>query len=343
MDADGKIFGHWPVPPSVGLPEFVLGFPFGPSDMIIRREWIFKVDLFDKSYVHFSEDLDIYCRLALEGCQFGGLTQALNYRRYYAGRIITQAFERANAAVRALETVFADPRCPADILALRNQALGKTYLIWSHEAFLNNQTELGQEYIRKALELDPSFLENKADKLFEFIVMRGVQDAHKNDELIPRLFSQLPPELNGLQSSRDQILGRIYLVRCICEVTWNYESMDNNYFSKAAQLGAQLNKHLLGFLTFHMMNFEAEFGLDTTITSFERLTRSLAFAGRATPYFRWMMGGFLINKAHKDYRDGKYANVPSTVVKAILNNPSYLINRGVASIFVRSLIRAQSG
>jgi hypothetical protein len=91
------------------------------------------------------------------------------------------------------------------------------------------------------------------------------------------------------------------------------------------------------------MNFEAEFGLDMTIASFERLTRSLAFAGRANLYFRWMMGGFLINKAHKDYRDGKYVNVPSTVVKAILNNPSYLINRGVASIFVRSLIRAQSG
>ena len=69
------------VPTALSLADLVLGFPFCPSDMVLRRAWAFAVDLFDESYVHFSEDLDINCRLALAGCRFGGIDRCLNCSR----------------------------------------------------------------------------------------------------------------------------------------------------------------------------------------------------------------------------------------------------------------------
>lgn len=37
----------WRPPLNVGLMDLVLGFPFSPSDMEVRREWAFQVGLFE--------------------------------------------------------------------------------------------------------------------------------------------------------------------------------------------------------------------------------------------------------------------------------------------------------
>ena len=74
----------WTPPLSVSLKDLVLGFPFSPSDTVVRREWAFKVGLFNPQ-VGTAEDTDFPCRLALDGCQFAGIDRALNYRRYHSG------------------------------------------------------------------------------------------------------------------------------------------------------------------------------------------------------------------------------------------------------------------
>lgn len=109
------------VPTTLSLADLVLGFPFCPSDMVLRREWAFAVDLFDESYVHFSEDLDINCRLALAGCRFGGIDRCLNYRRFHADRVIRNTRQRLEGSIHALDKTFADPRTPPEV-----QALGKS-------------------------------------------------------------------------------------------------------------------------------------------------------------------------------------------------------------------------
>ena len=50
-------------PMTVALPDLVQGFPFTPSDMVIRRCWLDKVGGFDGSLRNYSEDLDINCKL----------------------------------------------------------------------------------------------------------------------------------------------------------------------------------------------------------------------------------------------------------------------------------------
>ena len=81
INQGGEILTLWRPVTTATFADMVCGFPFAPSDMVIRREWAFRVNLFDESYVAMSEDLDINCRLGLAGCRFVGIDQPLNYRR----------------------------------------------------------------------------------------------------------------------------------------------------------------------------------------------------------------------------------------------------------------------
>ncbi|MFZ2096175.1 MAG: glycosyltransferase family A protein, partial [Anaerolineales bacterium] len=78
----------WRPPLQVSLSDLVQGFPFGPSDMVVKRDWMFRVGLFNVNHTYVGEDLDINCRLALAGCTFLSVDKALNYRRYYSGRVL---------------------------------------------------------------------------------------------------------------------------------------------------------------------------------------------------------------------------------------------------------------
>jgi glycosyltransferase involved in cell wall biosynthesis len=97
-------------PQAVGLPNFVLGFPFAPSDMVVRREWAFKVKLFNEEHRYGAEDIDFPARLALAGGRFARIDRALNYRRHHSGRIWSNIRQRIEDARRALDYILSDPR-----------------------------------------------------------------------------------------------------------------------------------------------------------------------------------------------------------------------------------------
>ena len=142
-------------PLTVTLSDFVLGYPFAPSEMVIRREALFDTGLFNDSYVYFGEDGDMYCRLALAGYKFAGVDRALSYRRRHSGRTIRNFDFGVREELRWLENVFADFRCPADVLTLRDKAFSNKFLLYGCLAFGQNETSLAQGYFREAVRLDP--------------------------------------------------------------------------------------------------------------------------------------------------------------------------------------------
>ncbi len=63
----------WRPPMSVSLGDLVAGFPFGPSDMLVKRDLALRIKMFDEYYVYVGEDLDFNCRLALAGAKFASV------------------------------------------------------------------------------------------------------------------------------------------------------------------------------------------------------------------------------------------------------------------------------
>ncbi|HMN29575.1 MAG TPA: glycosyltransferase family 2 protein, partial [Caldilineaceae bacterium] len=322
----------------VGLAELVQGFPFSPSDMVLRREWAFAVNLFDVRHTYVGEDLDINCRLALAGCQFASVDRALNYRRYHSRRALKNLRSCVDDTIRPLTATFSDQRCPPAVLAIKNQALAMHYLLWSFIACSQDETGLGQEYCRQAIQLHPSFLAGNPSELLSILLSFCIVDESLDHALLlGRILDQLRPEVNWTPAQLKWAVGRGYLLRGSRALLWGRDEDGKAHFARAATLGAQIDRRFLGQLTAQWLDYETEFGSDAVRQVVPKILPELEkFGGRAT--LRWLKGHYLVNQAFRSYRAGHYTSVPKEVLGAFANNPHYLTNRGVLSILCRSLL-----
>lgn len=330
----------WRPPTTVTLADLVRGFPFSPSDMVMRREWAFRVNLFDVRHTYVGEDLDINCRLALEGCLFGGVDRALNYRRFHSGRVIKNLRSGVDDTIRPLKAVFADPRCPPEVLALQDEALANHYLLWSMIAFMQDETAIGQEFFSQAAERVPSILELNFSRLVATMISSSILDENENHEqVLRRMFDQLPAEAVGAQSQYEWAVGRGYLLKGTRAIFWNRPEDATQHFAQAAKQGAKCDEAYLGQVTQQLLNYEAEFDFRATQNVIQALAQHLSRLGEGRSVRR-LNANYSINRAFHNYRIGEYTQVPGTVVHAISSDPRFLANRGVLAILVRSLRNA---
>jgi glycosyltransferase involved in cell wall biosynthesis len=328
----------WRPPPVATLSDLLLGFPFSPSDMVLRREWLFRVDLFDEAYRFFGEDLDINCRLALAGCQFANVGRALNYRRYHSGREIEDIRTAQEIEMRPLYAAFSDPRCPASATALQDLALSNRLLGWSFVAFDQGETELGQAYCRDAVRLNPSLLQGEPCPLLLSLLSECIVDESRDHEQVwDRIAAQFPPELAFLKRSRPWAVATGFLKRGARATIWDRPEDGRVHFDQAAQRNASLDESFLGELTQQLLDYEAEFGIEAAQRALQGLVPHLRrIGGRSS--VRWLNGCLSINRAFLHYRSGRYRQVPGMALRAIANDPGYAVNRGLLSILVRSSV-----
>lgn len=319
------------------LADVVLGFPFAPSDMVLRREWAVRVDYFDESYVAMSEDLDINCRLALAGCPMAGIDRALNYRRYYPNRAIRNVPQRLAGAEKALAALFINPACPPEILALRNQALGGAYLVWAYEAFVAGLTPLAQATLQKAGALQPELLANTAQPFLNFLVNRSIQDGGDHAHALQLVLDQLPPELARLKGQAAWLVGQADLHAGLRELLWDRAIRGELYLRRAAHHKQHVDQPLLRLLVDQLMNVSAERGPRETAAALQRLVHGLRLVATRSE-IRWLEGCYWLNYGLRSFQAGEYPTARQGILYAFRKAPAYLGNRGAWSTLVRSMI-----
>jgi len=82
----------------------VLGFPFAPSDTVLKREWALREEIWDDSFMTQGEEvifnggeIVFYGRLYLAGCKFGRVDKILNYRRHHPQRVLSDLDKRCQS------------------------------------------------------------------------------------------------------------------------------------------------------------------------------------------------------------------------------------------------------
>ncbi len=327
----------WRPPKTVGLNDFIQGFPFSPSDMVIRREWAFKVGLFDAGYRSGGEDLDFPCRLALAGCQFAGVDRALNYRRFHAGRRKKNLANRLNDYENALNRVFNTPNCPAETLPLRDTAFANYTLEVAYLALAQTERELGQKTLRRAVQLKPSLRRGNPSPLMKFFLANSIADENEDHQkILHTVLAQLPPEIKGLNEQYNWAAGRGYLLKGARAILWDRPEAGRAHFKQAAAQKALPDESFLQYLAAQLNSYQLEFGPAATAEKLRALSAQLKAVGyRAAA--RKLSGIYLINRAFKNYQSGNYRQVPGSVWAAVAQQPSYLANRGALSILVRSV------
>lgn len=329
----------WIAPQHVQFSDFVLGYPFAPSDIVVRRDWLFKIGLLHEQNNLYGEDLNTNCRLALEGCKFGYVERMLNYRRNHPSRFRNNLSASLAEVFQNLDLVFNDPRCPPDVVALRNKAFAYNYSVWTYWAFAQEETELGINFLRMAAQCNPAILKNDGYSLMYFLMWSCVTDERGDlSDAMDKIFKQIPDDFSYVRSKFSWALGRALMIRGFEDVMWNREREGRTLFEHAIKLDAVIDHSFLDFVVYQLLGYEIEFGSDKVLALVERLKPYLnKVSDRSGDKLE---ASYLVNGAFQQYRNGKFKDVPRTVIRAWMRNPSYLANRGVLSIFVRSMLRA---
>ena len=251
----------WCPPREMTLADLVLGFPLAPSDVVLRRKWALELDLLKGSQSWCGGEIVHYGGLFLAGCKYAYIERALNYRRYHSGRTIKDLSGGCEAEIYAQDKIFADSRCPAEVLALRDVAHKNTYLIWAYRALAQEETALGQKFLREAVRGNPLILEGMLCEMVGFFLICSIDDENQDHEaLLKRIFAQLPLEMAHLPKQYDWAVARGYLLKGVRAIIWDRPEDGRRYLEQTARLGVQFDESLVSQLTRDLLNYGTEFG-----------------------------------------------------------------------------------
>jgi glycosyltransferase involved in cell wall biosynthesis len=212
-------------PANLQLKDWVLGYPVSPSDVVLKREWALRDDIWDDSFAKQAEhvifnggEIVFGGRLALAGCKFGGVPRALNYRRHHPYRIQKYLAERCQTELSCQEIIFSDPRCPIDVRALQNLAFSKIYIMYAYVAYIQEEFDLARQFLKQAMNLDPGFFVDGAsckflDTWLMWISAGTVDYARGHEEILKLVFENFPMELEFLKRKYDWTVAQSYLLK----------------------------------------------------------------------------------------------------------------------------------
>lgn len=327
----------WRPPLRVTLYDLVQGFPFGPSDMVAKREWMFRVGLFDVCHTYVGEDLDINCRLALAGCTFLSVDKALNYRRYYSGRLLKNLRSCIEDTIRPLDRTFADPNCPSDVFSIRDIAYSKHYVLWSIIAILQGEIDLGQEILLKASRCDQTLLTGNPCRFVDIVVSWcTMDDSADHEKLIIEVLNNLPTEFAQLANARDWAVSRGFFIKGVRDIIWGRYNDGQNYLRALTNKDFHLDDRTLNSLISQLQNFGHEFDEETSEFALNELSNAFIKNG-LKPESQHLRGAYYFNRALKRYRKKEFQKVPGDLRQAFFHDPRYISNRGALSMLVRSI------
>ena len=187
------------------------------------------------------------------------------------------------------------------------------------------------------MKYNPSVIRGKPGSIVKKFMHFSIADDNQDHaKLLEEMFDQLPAELEQLSQWTNWAIAQGYLWRGARAMLWNRPNDGRRYFSLAIEHKAKINHGFLQKLTHQLVNYEKECGVEATRSAIRELAPYMMEVGPRKSV-RWLKSRYAINCAFREYHAGDYTKVPYDVVHAIVNDPSYLSNRGVLSILFRSI------
>jgi glycosyltransferase involved in cell wall biosynthesis len=329
----------WKPPNHLTLIDILLSHQLSPSDMVIRREWAYRIGLWDEEHPYTGSEMIFLGHLYLTGCKFASIERALNFRRFYSGRVFSNLYEKCISEQEARDKIFSDPRCPREVTAFRDASQLNNVVIFAYLALSQNETRLGQEFLRRAIRFKPTIIEGEPCELISDFVNYSVEDESADHEgILKRIIIQLPDELKHLSNQCSWAIARGYLIKGGIAILWGRIDFGKKNLEKASAMGMKIDEQYIQFLVANLLKFEMEFGFEETQAVFQRLSQYLTIVGDLVNIHNFV-DSFYICEAQQSYFAEKYAEVPKKIIRATLHDPKVILNRGMGSIFFRSFLK----
>lgn len=193
----GEIFDR-PLP--VDSAELLLGNPLHVGSVLLRRDWLKRVGLFDESLRSY-EDWDLWLRLAGAGCRMASVPRPVSLYRFHQAQMTRLGGQMTSATFAVLEKVFHSSCVPAHWSEYRDKAYSRAWLRTAAHAYTTANFQDAQQCMRAAVRLDPSLSANAGEQIVRIIA--GWANHAKTLEplvFLEGVYRHLPEELAFLRS-----------------------------------------------------------------------------------------------------------------------------------------------
>ena len=329
MLPEGDVFGR-----------LVCGCYLWSGSPLIRRQCLDKVGPFDEAI--WSSDWDMWVRIAQTGYRFGCIQEPLGSYRILPDSTMSDVARTEHADVAILDKVFADPQLPAAVAALKNQAYG-TWRFWlSRRYYATGDWENGRRNLAAALDLYPHLLKDRAG--FLETLCNEALDVRVDDPFgfIEDVLDHLPLIAAAIHPYRSYLLSRVHVGLALRDYG----------FGRIADAQCQLVDAIALYPAmleqpedFARALFACAMRLPVTphpyvVTVFQNLPPE---AGRLKRVQRRVLSDVEIGCAFEDYFAGKHGLAARRILSALRHRPSWLRNRGVVSVLVKSMPKLLTG
>lgn len=323
--------------PHLTLADFVLSFPLAPSVWVQRREWALRGEIWEEKTFYRGREIVICGRLFMAGCKFAMIDRVLNYRRYHKTRQVRNIARQCEAERTCQQIILDDPRCPPDVRDLRDVAFSNIYSMWAYVAYLQEEYETGRELLREAVRLNPAWTAGSPPMLVNELVVDSIDDEGESLEtVLQRMFENLPEELSSFKDYHHWAVTRGYLMQAVRALMWDRPADAEGYFSHVPSLALQLDESFTQWVVSHLLAYQSEHGMKAAMKLLKKIAASFEKLGMADAH-RKLRGAYFAARAFEKFQARTYSEVRSSVMRAVVDDPSFLVNKGVISMFLHSM------
>ena len=338
VDRDGNVLDKVGVlPQGQVLKPLLCGNFMWAGAPLVRRQCLDQVGMFDEHIPATCADWDMWLRIAQAGYPFACVQEPLGSYRVQQDSMLAKVGELESAVLAVLHKVYANPYCPVDALAVKAQAYG-SWLFWiSCRYHAARRWDDAQRNLAKTLDVYPEILENRAE--FLDTLCSEAFDVRVDDpfSFIDGFLDHLPPTARpAIQPWRSCLISRVHAGLAL-----------RNYArDEIAAARTQLAAAVAAYPP--MLEREDDFArmLSTYAMSLPGAPRpyvakvfhSLPPEARRLRHWRSrVLSDVNIGCAFEDYFADRRRLAARRILSALCQRPSWIRNRGVVSVLMKSL------
>lgn len=210
IDQDGKpILRPFRSQIPSNLVDFLFGNPLHVGSVLLNKEWQQKIGFFDvklKSY----EDWDYWLRIARAGGQMVSTTKEVSLYRFHTQQMTRNHQQMTQASFNVLDNFFADEHLSPDWVNQKDKAYSQAYLRAAANAYVIQHFSVGQMYLAKAIELNPSLQNNNASLLVNRMIAWSEHPKVVDPiAFLEEIFSNLPGAISSIfQTQKRSAISR---------------------------------------------------------------------------------------------------------------------------------------
>lgn len=202
----------WVHHPQPTLSDWLFAAMAHVASVLIRRSWFERVGGFHEELIQ-AEDTYLWFRLAQAGCPVAWVKEVVFRQRMHGSNSVRMLAHVKKGKTAMLDAIFSDSQISASLGMSKESASARVYMGFACLEYAADSLEDAKADLAYAVGLDPTLLQDDADKLLE-IVAAYAWNHMTGDPLAftQRVFANLPGDLSGLQGLRRRAVARTWMV-----------------------------------------------------------------------------------------------------------------------------------